>query len=441
MNCRSFGKNTYSLQLNMIKYILTFLIVLWSSSIVYSADECSASCPIVDTPAIALTEYFTNMDELIRSVSGTIRAEKTQQWDTAIEKDIYKTRSKIMTSLSQALSFEEYYGSFDFHIALPMTQTIPKPIKRDYNTIRSYTQRLTQMLEIYERRGAGWNTLPDICARLSYCEFPEDISVRDLLTQAINNNTQVLLLFTQSVSGKDTSNIQLTLVSPDFTSQILQYYNSQSLYECSQCQWEVVADFREQISNITIKTKNYQDGIQIWKDAWNLLTGKDPQWQKRSEEDRVLKEYLSSQNINSGQGDIVVENLKRYESSWISSSDPLMNSERYLQDATQREENTFQQTLAEKFKNQERVSITDIVKANKQISNTADIEKSINTLFEEQKPFAFTQDVATQQVQSRLINMHYSLTRSINILENISQRASKVCDRQWTGLGKCNYSR
>lgn len=427
----------------MKKICLIFLVSLLFYGNSYG-NECSASCKIADAPAPTLTEYLTNLDEMIHNISEAVSTWKKDQkkttWDSQVTREGFKIKNRVMEAFNKILSFGEYYGSFDYYVALPITQEVPKVVKRDYEKIKSYTQRLSSMLERYEKRGY-WKILAKTpCNAVSYCNYPQNISTTDLLTDLIKNNQKILHLITQSLTGKGEVEVDLTLTAGDFQSQMLRYYNKDTLTGCSQCKWEFWYNIRERIWSISLKTGSYKAGIQTWKDAWSLLRWQKPQWEKKEIEERILDEYLSSQGIISWQANVITSNLGRYENSWLSSSNPLLNTKRYLQDTGEGEVKSFEQAVLEKLDDENKVPIVAITQTDLQIQNSSSIQKSISSLFEDQKPYAFTQDVASMQLQWRLLRMHYSLTRSINMLGWASEKATKVCNKQGTGLGICDYS-
>jgi hypothetical protein len=86
-----------------------------------------------------------------------------------------------------------------------------------------------------------------------------------------------------------------------------------------------------------------------------------------------------------------------------------------------------------------KVPIVGIARVNTEIKQTEDISSEIKAIFEDQLPFAQGQDVASQELQLRILRMHFSLVRSINILTRNKAHTEKLCDKQGTGDGKCSY--
>lgn len=85
--------------------------------------------------------------------------------------------------------------------------------------------------------------------------------------------------------------------------------------------------------------------------------------------------------------------------------------------------------------------VTELTRVDKEIKSTQDISQSIASIYEDQLPFSLTQDVGAQQLQLRIIHMHFSLVKSINMLDSQVDDVMKLCDKQATGMGNCDYRR
>ena len=84
----------------------------------------------------------------------------------------------------------------------------------------------------------------------------------------------------------------------------------------------------------------------------------------------------------------MLDNLGRYGSGGLSSSNPLFNSKNYAQAAVENEIDTFAQTLSERFAGEEKVPIVAITEVNTEIKATEDLKAEIKAMFEDQLPFA-----------------------------------------------------
>lgn len=417
------------------KYLtLLFLIFLLSSPKV-GAEECDQSCKIQDGPAPALTEYFTNIETLTSNIlEGLSNAEKDSTDITDGE------RTRVLGSLNQTLSFANHFGSFDFHIALPITNEVPQVVKRDHQKIEQYSERLTSILETAEKRGSATVIIEDICSGVSQCNLPDN-TARMHLINMIKNNDAVAQLYRASIMDKSyiAEREWLLFVANDFVSQIEEYYNKDTLTSCSACKWAFMDRIQESIKKISFLNSDAKEGIKAWKDAWALMKGGRATPWYAEEEERLLAGYLGEQGIQTEQAGVVTDNLARYNSGGLSSSNPLFNSANYAQVQIENETQTFAQTLQEKLAGEEKVPVIEVVRVNRELQDTQDISQSIASIYEDQLPFSLTQDTAAQQLQARIIRMHFSLMRSINILDGQTQSVEQLCDKQGTWMGKCSY--
>jgi hypothetical protein len=435
-----------------ILYIIPIIITLTLSNQV-SADECSQSCKIADAPAPALTEYLTNLSSIKSNILDTLsEAESEIEEISGDEEDSgfsqvnswlnsAKDKTKwLLASLNSLLSFNDYFWNFDFKITLPITNEVPKEVTRDHRKIESETERFMQILKKAENRWTAWAKITNVCSGVSNCTL-WDLSVRDLLLKVIKNNKNITRLYETSILDKAflAENRNFILVSDDFESQIETYYNKDTLGSCSKCEWNTWATLWDKIKNISFKNGTYKEWVQKWKDAWALLRWGKASWWQEAVQTRLLNEYLWEQWISGSQADVVLDNLNKYSSWGLSSSNPLFNSESYAQASIENEIDTFSQTLQEQFAWEEKVPIVANTKVNSEIKATEDLKSEIKSIFEDQLPFAQWQDVASQELQLRILRMHFSLIRSINMLDKNKKSTEKLCDKQGTGDWKCSY--
>ncbi len=417
------------------------LYILISSSLFFIpgyiwASECSKTCKIEDAPAPALTEYLTN----VGIVTDTI-LDALWEADATDDKNKKSEKKRVLAGMNSILSFGDYFGSFDFKISLPITNEVPQEVKRDHAHIERETEKLSRILKTAEKRGIAGVEVENACQWASNCSLPP-ATAQELLSQLIKNNQKIAQLYRASILEKPTLILErdFILVSQDFVAQIESYYNKDALTDCSQCEGWFLQKIREKISSISWLNASASEGIQKWKDAWALVRGwkSNPGYAQKQAD--ILSWYLKSQWIESTQAGIIVWNLWRYNQGWLSSNNPLDSSSYNNQAQVDSKSQSFKEALLEKLweNSENKIPIAEITRVNTQIKSTEDIEKTIASLYESQIPFAFTQDVAAQQLQLRIIHMHFSLVNSINILGWQIDSAEKVCDKQDTGNGKCD---
>lgn len=430
--------------------MLVSILVIFFTSISYTyANSCEWSCKIADAPSTELLEYFENLEKILSKVidaSSNFESKKdvvdSKNEDIWVEEDISSTKNRVLWGLNQILSFKEYYGSFDYWITLGITNEIPAPVKRDHKKLEDYTEKLSNILKISSKRWSGGAKIEDLCEGINNCKISSK-NVTDTLIVLINNNKNIVSLMQGSILWKPAlyQDIEaLHLVWKNFKTSILSDYNKDTLLACSKCEWWTFENFKERIQNISFKNSSYEEWVEKWKAAWALLRWWTSNPWYAEYEKNLLSDYLQGQWLNTEQSDIILWNLDRYGESGYSSNDPLSNSTNYSVTNIEEDTKSFQQSLLERFEWRDKVPIVELAKVNSKIKETSDISKEIHSLFEDQKPYAFTQDTVSQELQARLIRMHFSLLRSINALEKRKWLAVKVCDSagpKWI----CDYSK
>lgn len=435
-----------------IFFSIIWIIITLSYNPPIFANTCESSCTIVDAPSPLLVEYLENLRAISENlIEKILAAEKEISTNTKdkdliwVEKDIWyikkwftASKNRVMTAMNSILSFQEHYASFDFFISLEITNEVPAPVKRDYKLLTRESEKLIQILEKSAKRWSSNVIIENICTWIKNCSIP-NLSAGETIASLINNNNLIIQLFQSSVLEKPAlapNGQSYTLVASGFQKEILATYNKDTLTNCSLCEGWTLKNFREKIKNITFKTTWYKEWVAKWKAAWAVLRGWNPTLYEATEK-TLLWEYLQGQWINTQQADIVLWNLERYEETGLSSNDPLTNSTYYSQTNIKQEADTFKQSLIEAFDGNEKVPIISLTQVDSEIKNTQTIEKNIHSLFEDQKPFAFTQDVVTQELQIRILRMHFSLVRSINLLDTYKDIATQACEKPgW--WGKCS---
>lgn len=428
-------------------YIILLALFIWSTTKSF-ADECSNSCQISDAPAPVLTEYFTNIETLQSNIlevlsdaesdiSSSEDNEDNSQFRAEGEASL-ATSKRLLQSMNSLLSFNDYFGSFDFKIALPITNEVPNEVKRDHRKLEDISNRLTTILESSSRRNTSWTKSESLCDDIANCNL-WNVSIWVALTTAIKNNREIIRLFESSILDKAylAENRNFIMVSNDFESQMQEYYNKDTLGLCSKCEWNSWSETSQKIKDISFKNSEYKAGVQKWKDAWALMRWWKPA-NNAAVQSRVLSEYLWSQWISWWQADVVLDNLDRYWSWAISWSNPALNSSNYASAGIENTIDTFSETLLEQFEWRERVPIIELAQVNSEIKSSEELSLSIQSIYEEQLPFSQSQDVWSQQLQLRIIRMHASLVRSINELQKNKSLSEKLCDKQGTWDGKCD---
>lgn len=427
---------------NKLLYISLFILLVFPFRI--SASECSQTCEISDAPAPALTEYFTNLTEITSNVTQAI-----SEYESELDEDRPTTnsrsqeRNRVMAALNSILSFRDYFWSFEYNIILPITNELPSEVRRDHTRIESQTERLTNLLESTARRSRTHIIVEDVCEGISHCSFWDE-SVQAVLTAIIQNNQKVGQLYRASVLDKPqlATDRNFILVADDFISQIESHYNKDTLTACSSCEDGFLGTIREKIQDISFKNSDYKEWVQKWRDAWAMLRWWSASWgpDQARREAEAIDSHLSAQWMDTEQADIIIGNQERYDAGGLSSTDPLSNASSQAVAQTQQERKTFDETLAEAERNrQNAIPYLNIIRVDTQTKDEEEISDSIASLYNDQLPYAYVQDTVAQELQSRIIRMHLDLVFTANLLWKQTSKTEKLCNKQATWRGKCEY--
>lgn len=428
----------------MKKYIFTFFALALSFSYWNSVHaDCNNTCSIEDGPAPVLTWYITNISVLRDNlVSALWEIEESEDLGVWVQREARAVGQRVLRAMNSVLNFWDYYGSFEFRISLWITNEIPQQITRDYESLTKITEQMTRILQKSAKNASMWSTIENVCDWVLNCDM-NWFTAEDILGEIIRNNNKIIQLYQASILEKPVLNPEwwYILVADDFLWEIQKLYNSDTLAWCSSCEWNSWDEFNKSISEISIKNSDYEAGVETWKQAWKQLQWIfSPSPADTSRERQLLSEYLDSQWLHNSQGDIILWNFDRYNEWWLSSSDPLTNSSNYAQVNIESEIDSFSQTLSEKFAGEEKVSIVELTRVNAQTKESSEIESEISALYDDQVPFSYSQDSVAIEIQSRIIRMHFSLLKSINMLEKYKSRSTQACEKAWPEW-RCDYGR
>jgi len=418
---------------NILTFSLWLLLFLSSSFWVYA--ECdNNSCKIQDAPAPVLEEYLNNISRVIGNIQSAL---SESERETATTK---KVQSSILASMSEVINFSWYFSSFDFYVAIPITNEVPYPVKRDHERINRESERLSRILKKITRAWYAEASITNVCDGVSNCKLSG--SARSILTSLIKNNKQITDFYRLSIADRQYVSVNSFILVPNnFTSEMSDHYNKDTLQSCSQCEWWFSDKISESIDKISNINTGWSEGIRKWKDAWAQLTGAWWQSSKTQAEDRVLRDYLGTQWLPGDAAESVTDNLARYNSGGLSTSNPLFNSANYTFTNAKEDIDTFVEWAIENYldTDQEKIPIVIINKTVDEIRKTQDIENDIKEIYEKQVPFAAVQDTNTQKLIWKILRMHYDLFASIEVLDKTVKIAEKVWNSQWQGQGKCSY--
>ena len=445
----------------MKKYFYILVIFLLFHSVVAHANQCSNSCIIEDAPSPALTQYITNLHTVTWNIVDSLA-----EGDIWVEWDIEGRFRNVLSSLDLTRSASELYTSFDYYVKIPIQHNIPSQINRDHDLIEQEWERLTSLLSTAEKRATWWVIVESVCGGIPNCDLSW-LEARQALIDLIQNNQKILDFYRKSIVDKASlsQSTPYLLVQNTFPSEMMRAYNSDTLKACSGCgsEWgllDIEQDLSKIMESISGGFESIKDSTHSWKEAFALLRWESPSWDGNpSLERELLSSFLKEQWVDTEQADIMMGNLERYNAWGLSTSNPALNSINEYQTKVFPVLDSFWVSIGKWIQasidlwedlidlwedvlpQNDTIPYSYIYRVRNEVLSTEEISQNIATLYNEEIPFAIVEDTTTQELQARIIRMHYSLVRSANILEWKIEDAEELCDKQWVGLGKCSYQK
>lgn len=429
----------------MKKFLITFIvwIVIFSTNITFW--DCG-ECKIKEWPAPSLDKYISNLRKVIWNISkevwsteSKLSAEEKKSW---IKKDITSTKSRITQVYNKMLDWDSYYSYFDFYVMYSAKNEYVGEVWRDYNSLEKESAWLDKYLKYVTKKWYDSVSLTKekVCEWVdTNCDFSWDIL--DVIWQVITNQESVKDYYRLSIVWKKSLfKGKLKLVWDDFESDFWSCYNETTTSNCSQCEWwwfKKIGDEIEKISNWQENAKNW---MKSWQDAIAIL---DWSWPDRNNErlERKLLTKEMKRNWTSVQSsDNMLKNLSKYNETWWFSLDNnfITNSYDQVKTAVTSQIESFTDSIGQLFKDKpESIPTKDITKTDDSLKTTKNIEETIKEMYRKELPYAQLQDVSTDDLQWKIIELHYNMTQSIYSLDKTKRTSEKVCNAQDAWEWKC----
>ena len=423
--------------------ILTLLTISIFTNGVF-ADECSNSCTIKDAPAPVLQEYINNNRKIISNISSQLTANNV---NNVFDQQYIKIYNSI-TNWNTFISWVDF-------LKLELSWEIPAPVKRDMELLKKEWKHLAKFLQNSILQNSSNTLIDNACSWIPNCQLSGTAGA--IIWKLIENHSNVMEFYKLSLLGKSSSfKWNFILVKPNFKSELNNHYNSYTLTDCSKCEWEFNQRIKKAIKAISAKDKESKDGIQKWRDAWNILNG-SKNWTAESNkrERELLQEKLSKDWITWNNGDTILKNLDKYNNNAYSNqNNPLDNSFSSFKDNIENNASAVSfasnvyQTVKQLYakwtgyfsKNPKAsIPIAVLTQTDWSIASANAIMRAVDNSYQKEVPFISAQDTNSDKLQARIIQMHINLSQAINILDKTRKFSEKVCWDQDRWNGKCKY--
>ena len=439
----------------MYIFILFSLLKVWD---VFAAwGSCPDSCKISDGPSPWVTEYINNLQSVMSKVRSSLG--KTPKNITSINSaGYYRLQKDLVAGYNSIVNWNGYFSTFDYYVTLPMTQSVPYPLKRDHELIQTQIKRLNTLMETVIRRGADFTPVKWACDGLQNvkCEL-NDLPAKQIVVELTKNTEKLADLMRLSIIGQPENFVwDFFLVKPNFRDEISIYYNKYTAEACARCEpaelnaWSTgnfinTFSYEKQMTSIFDYNRLWKNGIQRWKDAWALLNGNAGDAKYRMLERQLLSRELWRQWLSGDQSAVILRNLDKYNDAGYSLSnnflvntfnDPLWKRlEKMVYDF-----NDAVQKAKDKYGAQP-IPFVEIASISQSVKNWSFIKKEIDAYYDSEVPFAQVIDDAAWGLLAKIVSYHVSLSQVISGLDTVIPISVNVCNSQCNNKNViCNYA-
>lgn len=433
-----------------MKKILFITFILWLSTLAYT--HAAWTCLIKDKSAQVLLDYIKNNQIVVKNVTKSVIEERnnlinnrwTLKWEyNKLKDDSLKAKNQTISIFNQMFNFNWFYSYFKYFSVYPISNEIPYQVKRDYRLLQKENKWLVRYIKNIDRNWSSDIIIKNACEWIIWkCDFKEK-TAKEIIWKVLKNNESILDLFRLSViwEPENFNSIKLILVKNNFELEIKKNYWVESINECNSIKWWFFEKITKAITDIKFLNKQWEDWIKQWKEAWQLLIWNRPDEELKIEK-KVLRNYLSSENIWMTNQVILNNNLEKYNQDWINENNNfLTNTIKSTLSKTANQLRRWKREIVKDFFNKgnyKNPSYNDLIQVGESSKLTKRIQERITILYEQEVPFAAVWDVTTENLRAKIINTHFSLDNSINILEKTLKLSTKFCNKQDRGSGKCD---
>ncbi len=428
----------------MRKIVITFFVFITLINNTYAAG-----CVIKDKSSPALLEYIENNRKIIKTISNQLSEYTTKEsLSKNIDDEYNKTKSSWLKIYNQIFNFDSYYSYFSYFATFPISNEVPKEVKRDYRLLESEWKWIKYYLNQIVKNWKSELVIKNICKDITVnCDFSEEMTAAEIIWKLTANNEAVMDLFRNAVIWEIYKNpTKLTLINNNFELEIQTNYGIVAYSKCSEEKWWFFETISTKIQEIWELNKEWKDWIQKWKDAIDLMLWNDTTNEKYSDtEKRVLKNELSKQWISWDSQSNMLDSLEKYNNEWLSKDNNFIkNTFNNTRVKLEKKLRAFKNEVIWDFfkkKTWDSVSIESTISAQKNSTDTNKIKEDIDKQYLELLNLSADSETNTANLRSRILNTHFDLSNSINILEWICANSVKVCKQQnslkWD-CWKCN---
>ncbi len=425
------------------------LIILFLISIIPNYTFAAWACLIQDKSAEVLSEYVKNNRKVIRNLTKNVKQENntqnTDKWFLDwIKSDLSNAKNQSISIFNELFNYPWFYSYFNYFAVNPISNEVPYQVKRDYKILEREHEWLIKYVKSLDTTWWTNVTIKDACSWVDNNCNLNNKSSKEIIWEIIQNNDRIMDLFRLTVMWESGEfDEELILVDNNFKLEIEKNYWPDSISECNATEWWFFDTISKAIDNIKLLWQEWEDGIQMWRDSWDLMLWTEPDTQILAEKD-VFRDYLSDEWISLENQNIMNDNLIKYNQWWLSlNNNFIANTVSATFQKIDDQLWSWKQAVLWDFFSQNDTSWKDVVinniqKATDNSKVSIDLKERIAKMYNDELPFAAASDVNTETLRAKIIETHMSLDDSINVLENTIKVSQKVCKSQDAKRWKCN---
>ena len=437
----------------MKKILLTIIICM-----IPNYTFADWACLIKDKSAEVLLKYMKDNKKIVKNITKSVVKKNNTQSNNSwfFEKTINtiwdefsKGKNQTISVFNEIFNFAGYYSYFRYFAVFPIWNEVPSEVRRDYKMLDKESK---WMISYMKKMNSNWNSndiIKNACSWVDKnCDL-KNMTANEVMWKLIKNNDNILDLYRLTVMWEEKDfNEKLILVDNNFELDLLKYYWKDAISACNSIEGWFFETITKAIENITILNKEWEDWIQMWREAWDLLLWTDPDKEALVEKE-LLRDYLSEQWISMENQQIIQNNLDEYNQNWLSINNNFIANtisstfnkiENWLRDW----ENAIVWDFFEQFQGEntngsevETIDYNKIRNVTEHSIKSKQIQKDISELYNEELPYAAAWDISTEKLREKIIETHMSLDDSINVLEKTIEISQKVCNSQDQKRWKC----
>ncbi|MDD5213707.1 MAG: hypothetical protein PHG82_04755 [Candidatus Gracilibacteria bacterium] len=453
------------IELKRIIFLVSVLILL-VPHISLAADSNATDCSVKPT-SDAILDYIKDDRKIVSNIISNLDGGNDASTLGGKTVDTYdKIRSKMIGLSNSIFSWNGYESYFKFYVTLPLSpveQEIPYEIMRDHKIIQNEGKTLEKILQKLVKNGTDSSSVKNLCDGVAGdgCSGLEGKTARDVITKLMENNSNIADLYRLSVLG-EVANFKgdLFLIDKD---KLTSYYKEDRVTTYSQnCGFAKKG--MDKIKEILDWQKITKQGLIQWDEALlrlrcsgvesaGVCSDKDSKKYKEIEKN-LLKNELRRQGLSSNMTKKMLQNLDNFNNTCMGNDLAsnaicagklaLKNSAKsvYNWDMQKGEDGGFIQNfidtadgiIGQGLGKKENVSIQKLAEYQDKRDHEALIKKELSEVFQAGLGSIGQSTDEEDKLQSKIIDIHLNLVKSIEILNDTAKISCDVSRMQGASL-------